>query len=112
MNRKWMVFPLLTLTVGSAFAASGVTVISVNGVNGAWIGYQDGSVRFCNGGGGTAIPYWTSCTTAVKAGGSAVTDISNSDHRAWVGHANGQLRYCKESGSDQNPQAECVDVEF
>lgn len=108
MSRKWIIFPLLVWT--AAAATAGVTVISVNGVNGAWIGHSDGSVRFCNGGGGTATPYWHSCTTALEASGSAVTDIGNSDNRAWIGHADGRLRYCKESGSDQDPKAECVDV--
>ncbi|WP_428609528.1 hypothetical protein [Sedimenticola sp.] len=110
MKRKWIGVLLLILISGTAVAASGISVISVNNANGAWIGYSDGSVRICNGGGGTAVPFWTSCTTAVKASGSAVTDISNSDRRAWIGHADGVLRYCKEGGSDQNPTTECVDV--
>jgi len=110
MNRLWISLPLLALTIGTATAAGGVSVISVNGVNGAWIGYSDGSVRFCNGGGGTAVPFWTACTMAMKANGSAVTDISNNDRRAWIGHADGRLRYCKESGNDQNPVTECIDV--
>ncbi|WP_275098488.1 hypothetical protein [Sedimenticola hydrogenitrophicus] len=110
MNKRWVALPLLALTTGAVMAAGGVSVISVNGVNGAWIGYSDGSVRFCTGGGGTAIPYWHNCTTVVEANGSAVTDIGNSDQRAWIGHADGRLHYCKESGSDQNPLTECVDV--
>ncbi|WP_435684750.1 hypothetical protein [Sedimenticola selenatireducens] len=110
MSRIWISLPLLALLTGTVLAASGVSVISVNGVNGAWIGYSDGSVRFCNGGGGTAVPYWITCTTAIKANGSAVTDISNSDRRAWIGHADGRLRYCKDSGSEQDPVTECVDV--
>ncbi len=109
MNRKWIAIPLL-LTAMTGLAASGVSVISVNGANGAWIGYSDGTVRFCNGGGGTAVPFWTVCTIVVEANGSAVTDISNSDRRAWIGHADGRLRYCKESGSDQSPVTECIDV--
>jgi hypothetical protein len=96
--------------VGSLSAASGISVISTNNSNGAWVGYTDGTVRFCNGGGGTAVPFWTTCTTALDAQGSAVTDISNSQQRAWVGYADGQLYYCKESGSDQRPVAECVAV--
>jgi len=111
MNRLWIGVFLLAATVGVAMAAAGVTVISSNGVNGAWVGYSDGSVRFCNGGGGTAVPFWTTCTTALEANGSAVTDISNNDHRAWIGHADGRLRYCKDSGSDQHPETECTDVQ-
>ncbi|WP_199930444.1 hypothetical protein [Sedimenticola thiotaurini] len=111
MNRLWIGVLLLAMTMGTAMAAAGVTVISNNGVNGAWIGYDDGSVRFCNGGGGTAVPFWTTCAGVLEANGSAVTDISTNDHRAWIGHANGGLRYCKDSGSDQNPETECVDVQ-
>lgn len=109
MERIWIAIPLLMVSIG--LHAAGVTVVNVNGSNGAWIGYDDGSVRFCNGGGGTAVPFWTRCTLAVPAGGSVVTDISNSDRRAWIGHADGRLRYCRESGSDQNPVTECVDVQ-
>ena len=111
MNNRFKIIPLLVLmTAGTAFAASGVTVISVNNQSGAWVGYSDGKIRFCNGGGGTAVPFWTTCTTAVEANSSAVTDISTNDKRAWIGHANGLLRYCKESGGEQNPVTECVDV--
>lgn len=110
MDRTWIGIPLLLASIG-LHAANGVTVVNVNGNNGAWIGYSDGSVRFCNGGGGTAVPFWTRCTLAVPAGGAAVSDISNSERRAWIGHADGRLRYCRESGSDQNPVTECVDVQ-
>lgn len=111
MNNRWKTIPLLALmTAGTAIAESGITVISVNNLNGAWIGYRDGTVRFCNGGGGTAVPFWTACTKAVEASGSAVTDISNTDRRAWIGHTDGRLRYCKESGSDQHPVTECTHV--
>ncbi|MDF1529235.1 MAG: hypothetical protein P1R74_08910 [Sedimenticola sp.] len=96
--------------VGLVSAASGITVISTNNTNGAWVGYQDGSVRLCNGGGGTAVPFWTVCTTAIEARGSAVADISINGQRAWVGYADGQMHYCKESGSDQRPVAECIEV--
>ena len=111
MNNRWRVVPILALmTAGVTFAGSGVTVISVNNLHGAWVGYSDGAVRFCNGGGGTVVPFWTTCTTAVEASGSSVMDISNNDRRAWIGHADGRLRYCRESGSDRHPMTECIDV--
>lgn len=94
--------------VGSLSAASGIAVITANDTSGAWIGQADGSVRLCNGGGGTATPFWTVCTQAIAARGSAVTDISSNRQRAWIGYADGQLHYCKESGSEQRPVAECV----
>ncbi|MCW8944624.1 MAG: hypothetical protein OQL27_07600 [Sedimenticola sp.] len=101
---------LMVMLVGSVSAGSGIAVISSNSTNGAWVGYADGSVRFCNGGGGTAVPFWTTCTQAITARGSAVTSIDNNLQRAWIGYADGQLHYCKESGSDQRPVAECVPV--
>lgn len=111
MSIKWRSIPLLLLMItGVAFAGSGITVISVNNLSGTWVGYSDGAVHFCNGGGGTVMPFWTTCTIAVKATGSAVTDISNNDRRAWIGHADGVLRYCKESGSERHPVTECIDV--
>lgn len=110
MKKLWIGVVLLISIIGTAMAAGGVTVISANGVNGAWIGYSDGTVRFCTGGGGTAIPFWTRCTIALEQNGSAVTDISNNENRAWIGHANGKMRYCRESGSDQDPETECIDV--
>lgn len=111
MKNRWRFFPLLVLmNAGAAYAEIGITVISVDNLNGAWVGYSDGAVHFCNGGGGTILPFWTTCATAVEANGSAITDISNSDRRAWIGHADGQLQYCRESGSDRHPVTKCVDV--
>lgn len=111
MNNRWKIVLLLALmTAGTAFAGNGVTVISAGNLNGAWVGYSDGTTLFCNGSGGIAVPFWTSCTTAVEASGSSVTDISNNERRAWIGHADGRLRYCRESGSDQHPVTECIDV--
>lgn len=101
---------LICIAMEQCFAAGGVTTISVNGLNGAWIGYDNGHVRFCTGGGGTAVPYWTTCTTAIEPDGSAITDISNRERRAWIGSVTGRLHYCKESGGRRQPIVECTEV--
>ncbi len=113
MHSKFKITLLLTyLMVNSATAANGaITVISANTHGGAWIGYSDGTVRYCNGEGGTAIPFWTACNVAIQATGSAVTDIGNNDRRAWIGHKSGKLSYCRDTGSNQKPLTECVEVE-
>ncbi len=111
MINQFKGFLLVTCMVTtSALAGTGVSVISANANGGAWIGYSDGAVQFCNGGGGTAVPFWTACAGALAANGSAVTDISNNDRRAWIGYANGQLHYCRDSGSSQKPVLECTGV--
>jgi len=87
-----------------------VTAITTNNVNGAWIGYNDGTVRYCIGGGGKAVQLWTNCIQANSGSGVAVTAISENDRRAWIGYANGILLYCKAGGSSHRPSAKCANV--
>jgi hypothetical protein len=85
-----------------------VTAITTNNHNGAWIGYSDGSVRYCIGsGGGPTVKLWTSCIPANKRSGVAVTAVSDNDRRAWIGFANGDLLYCKAGGSAHLPSVKC-----
>ena len=87
-----------------------VTAITTNNFNGAWIGYSDGAVRYCIGGGGKVAALWANCIQANRGSGVAVTAISENDRRAWIGYANGVLLYCKAGGSSHKPSAKCSNV--
>ena len=87
-----------------------VTAITTNNFNGAWIGYSDGAVRYCIGGGGKAVALWTNCIQANRRSSVAVTAISENDRRAWVGYANGVLLHCKARGSSYKPSVKCSKV--
>lgn len=118
---------LLTSTVGLAVILAGpiviaepnknpesvqrsITAITTNNHNGAWIGYSEGTVRYCIGGGGKVVPLWTNCIQANSGSGVAVTAISENNRRAWIGFANGDLLYCKAGGSSPRPSAKCANV--
>ncbi|MCK5092495.1 MAG: hypothetical protein KAR30_08190 [Gammaproteobacteria bacterium] len=123
MSNKWLfrcTVGLVAMLAGSIVFAEpikdseslqrSVTAITTNNVNGAWIGYNDGTVRYCIGGGGKVVPLWTNCIQANSGSGVAVTAISENNRRAWIGFANGDLLYCKAGGSSPRPSAKCANV--
>ncbi|MCK4950228.1 MAG: hypothetical protein KAS48_00300 [Gammaproteobacteria bacterium] len=123
MSNKWLfrcTVGLATILAGSIVIAEpkkppgslqrSVTAITTNNHNGAWIGYSDGTVRYCIGGGGKVVPLWTNCIQANSGSGVAVTAISENNRRAWIGFANGDLLYCKAGGSSPRPSVKCANV--
>jgi hypothetical protein len=75
----------------------------------AWIGYSDGTVRYCLGGGESTGPTWANCAEAGNIPDVAVTAISADGkfREAWVGYANGELYRCKGGADLQQPWTSC-----
>ncbi|MEA3303468.1 MAG: hypothetical protein U9Q75_09370 [Pseudomonadota bacterium] len=75
----------------------------------AWVGYSDGTVQYCLGGGESAGPTWASCAEAGNIPDVAVTAIAADGkfREAWVGFANGALYRCKGGADLQVPWTSC-----
>lgn len=95
---------------GAQSAARSVTVIShQDHYRDAWVGYSDGTVLYCLGGGESTDPTWASCAKAGKVPDSAVTAIAADGkfREAWVGFSNGALYRCKGGADLQTPWTNC-----
>ena len=90
--------------------ARSVTVIGhQDNYRDAWVGYSDGTVQYCLGGGESAGPTWTNCAEAGNIPDVAVTAIAADGkfREAWVGFANGSLYRCKGGANLQTPWTNC-----
>ena len=75
----------------------------------AWVGYSDGTVQYCLGGGESTGPTWANCSEAGNIPNVAVTAIAADGkfREAWVGFSNGSLYRCKGGADLQIPWTRC-----
>jgi hypothetical protein len=76
----------------------------------AWVGYSDGTVQYCLGGGEFTGPTWANCAEAGNIPDVAVTAIAADGkfREAWVGFADGSLYRCKGGADLQTPLTSCT----
>jgi len=102
--------PLAAESEKAESAARSVTVIGhQDNFRDAWVGYSDGTVQYCLGGGETAGPTWANCAEAGNIPDAAVTAIAADGkfREAWVGFSNGSVYRCKGGADLQVPWTSC-----